>query len=83
MKARNLIDRASFDPDQLKIIGQAFDGVWAQIAPSVGTRPNAIEAARLKLANCILGLAKRGVLNADQLTRDALAAMNAPPTELR
>ena len=83
MKARNLIDRASFGPDQLKIIGQAFDGVWAQIAPSVGTRPNAIEAARLKLANTVLGLAKNGILNAEQLTSDALAAMNAPPTELR
>ena len=81
MRARRLIDRASFGPDQLKIIGQAFDATWAQISPSVSSE--SVEVARLKLANCILGLAKNGILNAEQLTSDALAAMHEPPTELR
>jgi hypothetical protein len=30
----------------MKAIGQAFDDVWAQIAPQVSGRAGAIEAAR-------------------------------------
>jgi hypothetical protein len=39
MKARQLIDGASFAPDALKAIGQAFDEAWAQIAPNFGNDP--------------------------------------------
>lgn len=35
MKARKLIEGASFDPQQLKTIGKAFDDAWEQNAPSV------------------------------------------------
>ena len=33
MQARKLIDGASFGPDALKAIGQAFDEAWAEVAP--------------------------------------------------
>ena len=33
MKARRLIDGASFGPDALKEIGEAFDATWAEDRP--------------------------------------------------
>lgn len=82
MKARQMIEGASFDPHQLKTIGKAFDDAWERIAPSVGGRPDAIEAARLKLANVVLSLAKNGASDAEQLTEQALKIMSADPTAL-
>lgn len=63
-------------------IGKAFDDAWDQIAPSVSGRPSAIEAARLKLANVVLSLAKNGALDAERLTEEALKIMSADPTHL-
>ena len=57
MKARQLINSASFGPDALKAIGQAFDQAWNEIGPSVSLRAHAVEAAKLSLANIVLSLA--------------------------
>mgnify|MGYP003694653115 CR=1 FL=1 len=35
MRARQLIDGASFGPDALKAIGDAFDAAWAEISGTV------------------------------------------------
>ena len=45
MRACQLIDGASFGPDTLKAIGQAFDQAWAQIAGNFGDDPGDIESA--------------------------------------
>ena len=82
MKARRLIESASYDPEQLKALGQAFDGAWEQIASGVSARPAAIEAARLKLAEIVPGLAKNGNLD-QQLAEAAVQLMRAPPQILR
>ena len=63
MKARRLIENASYAPDQLKALGQAFDDAWERIAPSVSSTPEAIEAARFALADIVLGLARNGNLD--------------------
>jgi hypothetical protein len=60
MKARQLIASGSYGPDQLKALGKAFDDAWDRVAPTVSNRPKAIDAARLKLAEIILSLAKNG-----------------------
>ena len=83
MKARDLIDNASYGPDQLKILGQAFDSAWAQIAPHVSGKPTGVEAARLKLAQIVLNLAKNGVMDAQRLTDAAVEAMFDGPTKLQ
>lgn len=83
MKARRLIETASYDPEQLKAIGKAFDEAWEQIAPEVSARPAAIEAARLKLAQFVLGLAKNGNLDSRLLTDAAVELMRSPPQKLR
>lgn len=66
-KARALIGAASFDPDTLKMIGQAFDDAWARVAQSY-TSPSATEAARLKLANIVLSLVADGVRDPARLS---------------
>ena len=83
MKAHQLIADATFDPGQLKAIRKAFDDAWAQIAPQISQSPDAIEAGRLKLATIILSVAKRGTLDPEQLSEDAMKLMHTPPTDLR
>jgi hypothetical protein len=55
MKARLLLESCSLGPDDLKIAFRAFDGAWSQIAERY-TRPEAMEAARMRLATLILTL---------------------------
>jgi hypothetical protein len=68
MKARNLLSGASYGPDKLKDIYQAFDAAWAAIKPLVDDTPLAHEAARIKLANLILDVAKDEGLSVRQGT---------------
>jgi hypothetical protein len=77
MKARQLIESAIYDPDQVKALGQAFDAAWARIGPTVSSRAHAIEAARLKLASIVLGLAKAGNFDPQQLADAAVQQMLA------
>jgi hypothetical protein len=37
MKARRLIDGASFGPAAMKAIGEAFDAAWTEIAANFGS----------------------------------------------
>jgi len=75
MRARQLIDGASFGPDTLKAIGQAFDQAWAQIAGNFGNDPSDIERARLRLANAMLSVASEDSRDVAVLVRAALEAM--------
>jgi hypothetical protein len=50
MRARQLIDGASFGPDALKAIVEAFDQAWSEIAANFQDDPIAWEEARLGLA---------------------------------
>jgi hypothetical protein len=56
---RSLIDTASYDPDTLKILSQAFDEVWQEIAGKYYAEAM-IEDRRNRLATIILGLADGG-----------------------
>jgi hypothetical protein len=49
MKARQLIDAASYGPEALKAMGQAFDEAWQTIEGNFGHDPQDIEKARLRL----------------------------------
>jgi hypothetical protein len=82
MKARALIGGASFDPNTLKVLYKAFDDAWEEIAPEVSGRPQAIEAARIKLAEIVVGLAHNGTVVAEAITKAAVEAMKASPTKL-
>ena len=75
MKARRLIDGASFGPATLKVIGQAFDEAWAEIAGNFGDNPAQIENARLTLAEALLSIAAEDSTNVAALKNGALQAM--------
>ena len=73
MKARQPIDGASYGPDALKAIGQAFDEAWQTVAGNFDA--DTTEAARLRLANAILSVATEDTRDVDALKRGALEAM--------
>ena len=75
MKARKLIDGASFGPETVKAMGQAFDQAWAEIAGHFGDSPSQIENARLKLAGALLSVATDGSTDVAALKAGALQAM--------
>ena len=82
MKARMLLAGGNFDTAKLRIVWAAFDMAWGQIAPGVGSHPEAIEAARMKLANMTLE-ATKGLeeFDAAGLADIILELMYAEPTE--
>jgi hypothetical protein len=75
MKARQLIDSASYGPDALKAMGQAFDAAWHEIAGSFGDDPRDVEVARVKLANAVLSVACEECRDVQKLKKDAMQAM--------
>ena len=75
MQARALIDNASYGPDALKAIGQAFEAAWADIEGNFGEEPERVAAARLKLANVMLSVADNDSRDVQALKRAALQAM--------
>ena len=79
---RSLMDAASFGPDALKAIGQAFDEAWKEIAGNFGNEPAEIEAARLKLAKALLSVADDDsrdveVANASRVAEDGVGLPHA------
>jgi len=75
MRARALIDGASFGPDALKAISQAFDRAWSDIASHFGGDPSVTDAARIALANAMLSVASDDSRDVDVLKKGALQAM--------
>jgi hypothetical protein len=74
MEARRLIDSASFGPDTLKAIGQAFDEAWADIEGNFGCDQSR-EAARVKLATALLSIASDDSRDVAVLKKAALEVM--------
>jgi hypothetical protein len=75
MKTHRLIDDASFGPEALKAIGDAFDAAWHDIAANFGNHPQDIELARLRLANAVLSVACDESRDVEALKIGALQAM--------
>jgi hypothetical protein len=82
VKAHQLIAGASYGPETLKVIGQTFDGAWAEIAHQFHS-PLEIEAARLRLANAILAVAEQDSRDPEELKNLALQAMTLTYRRLR
>ena len=81
MKARALIGSATYEPQNLTALYRAFDTAWGQIAPGVSNSPGGIEAARMKLAETVLSVA-RGLedIDANGVAEIAVQRMRAQPT---
>jgi hypothetical protein len=74
MKARQLIGGASFPPDVLRVLFDAFDDAWTEVAPWIGKEPVVVDQARLSLANIVLSLARVGPIDRDALKTAAVDA---------
>jgi hypothetical protein len=72
MKARKLIVGAAFGPEVLKVLTKAFDEAWAELAPQTRTQPQAIDAARLRLANIVLSLAAEDSSDVEALKAESI-----------
>ena len=74
-KARQLISGATYDPATLKMLDQAFDDAWSDIAGNYQSIL-AIQAARLKLANVVLSVAAEGERDPKTLKDRAVRIMS-------
>lgn len=75
MDVRRVIDSASYGPEALRAIGDAFDAAWREIAGNFGDDPHDVEVARLKLANALLSVACDESRDVEALKDGALQAM--------
>jgi arginase family enzyme len=72
VRARQLLDGASFGPDALRAVSEAFDAAWSEIADHFGNDPADIENARYKLATALLSIASEESRDVDVLKKAAL-----------
>jgi hypothetical protein len=72
MKARRLIESASFEPQTLEVIFKAFDAAWAEIAHHF---PDRDSEARMRLAHAVLAVAREDSGDAEELKKAALQVM--------
>jgi hypothetical protein len=75
MRARQLIDGASFGPEALKVIGEAFDAAWAEIAGNFANDPAEIDEALFKLATALISVASEDSRDVEVLKKAALQRM--------
>jgi hypothetical protein len=79
---RSFLDNASYDPDTLKLLGQAFDEVWQEIAANYVAAP-VVEDRRNRLSLVILSLAEGGERDPALIKQIALRLMKSMEAPLR
>ena len=73
-----MVEGATFDAAKLNVIAAAFDSTWNEVAASVGSDPQIIEAERSRLAAIILTLAEHGIIDLDSLKSMAERIFRSP-----
>jgi hypothetical protein len=69
--------RASYGPDRLKVLGNAFDDAWQTLGRNIGAAPAEIDRARMTLASVILNLPCSEIADAESIKNAALQVMAA------
>lgn len=72
MLARKLLENASFTPETLTLIFNAYDTAWREVAHLF---PDGQEVARTRLAHAILVVASENVRDPEILKNDALQVL--------
>ena len=73
MQARQLIGAAPFPPDVRKVLLDAFEDAWAELAPDVSSDPTVVDAARLSLAAIVMvDIATAGTFDRDTIKTAAV-----------
>jgi len=75
MKAWQLIEPASFGPEAMKAISEAFDAAWKEIAANYGNDAEDVSKARERLAHAILAVAYEDSRDVAVLKEAALQIM--------
>ena len=75
MEAQQLIRGASFGPDTVKAIGQAFDLAWTEIEQTHSATEFAKNSARIKLAQAVLSVAREDSRDVNLLREQALKVL--------
>ena len=65
----------TYGPEQLKVLGTAFDSAWESVVGTVGDAPPNIESARTRLATVILSLPCSEIHDAERIKNTALQVM--------
>ena len=73
--ARLPLRNVALDPASLRVAEEVLDEVWASLERYIGKDESACGAARMRLANIVLDLAKDGQLDTLQITRTAARLM--------
>ena len=72
MKARGMIGGASFKPEVLKVLYQAFDEAWAEIRREYEGDQLRVDGARMNLAHALLAVASEDSHDAEHVKKLAL-----------
>jgi hypothetical protein len=67
--------RASYGPEVVKAMGEAFDSAWSSIAGNFGNDEREIQSARRTLAEALLSVATEHERDPEALKNRALQAM--------
>jgi hypothetical protein len=74
-ESKQLIEGASYGPDALKVVCQAFDEAWSSIEGNFSDDPETIETARLKLARVMLSIPLAHICEVEKVKTSALEMM--------
>lgn len=66
---------ATFGPEQLRTLYQAFDDAWEVVKPQYASNTQSTEVGRLRLANAVLAAYRGGVTDPAALTDAAVQIM--------
>ena len=75
MKARRVIESASFEPATLAVLCKAFDQGWGEIEHHFRGDDAATEHARMRLAYAVLIVAREDDDSPEQVKNDALQVL--------
>jgi hypothetical protein len=74
MDARQLIGGAGFPPDVQKVLFEAFDDAWAELASDVSGDPTVVDAAQVSLAGIVVDVAHAGPFDRHAIKTAAVEA---------
>jgi hypothetical protein len=75
MRAKKLIEGATYEPHELKVLGEAFDEAWASISSDFEGDPQAVEDARYRLAKIMLVIPTNEMCTVEQIKASSIQLM--------
>ena len=80
MRAREIVEGASFPPHVMKVVRDAFDGAWSAVEDQFrGVSSGELEQARLAMAKAVLAATTQDSTNVEVLKVEALKRFGQPP----